>query len=113
MYLLETLFYDHSRLIFETGITALRTKVLFDMFKQLLLKISETILLLAAQRGKDKTICPSEVARKLNSDHWRPYMKEIRKIAFELRDEDKVVIMQKGNEVTGSEVVGPIRIQIK
>jgi hypothetical protein len=40
-------------------------------------------------------------------------MEEIRKIAFELRDAGKVVIMQKGNEVTGSEVVGPIRIQIK
>ncbi len=78
-----------------------------------MLKISETILLLAAKRGKDKTICPSEVARQLSPDDWRRYMKEIRKIAFELRDAGKVVIMQKGSEVAGSEVVGPIRIQIK
>jgi hypothetical protein len=77
------------------------------------MKIAETILSLAAQRGKDKTICPSEVGRKLFPNDWRSYMEEIRKIAFELRDAGKVVIMQKGNEVTGSEVVGPIRIQIK
>jgi hypothetical protein len=77
------------------------------------LKISETILLLATQRGRDKTICPSEVARELSPDDWRTYMKEIRKIAFELRDAGKVRIMQRGTEVAGSEVIGPIRIQIK
>ncbi|GEO12275.1 DUF3253 domain-containing protein [Segetibacter aerophilus] len=78
-----------------------------------LLKISETILFLATQRGKDKTICPSEVARKLSPNAWRTYMKEIRKEAFDLRDAGRIVITQKGNEVSGREVVGPIRIQIK
>ena len=77
------------------------------------MNIPETILSLAAQRGKDKTICPSEVARQLSPGNWRKYMKEIRKIAFELRDAGKVLILQKGIEVAGSEVVGPIRIQIK
>ena len=69
--------------------------------------------MLAAKRGKDKTICPSEVARELSADDWRKYMKEIRKTAFELRDAGKVLIMQKGREVEGNAVVGPIRIQIK
>lgn len=77
------------------------------------MKISETILLLATQRGKDKTICPSEVAREISPDDWRTYMREVRKEAFVLRDAGKVRIMQKGAEVAGSEVVGPIRIQIK
>jgi hypothetical protein len=40
-------------------------------------------------------------------------MKEIRKTAIELRDAGKVRILQKGPEVAGSEIVGPIRIQIK
>jgi len=40
-------------------------------------------------------------------------MKEVRKEAFLLRDAGKVRILQKGAEVAGSEVVGPIRIQIK
>ena len=78
-----------------------------------MLKISETILSLAAKRGKDKTICPSEVARELSPNNWRRYMKEIRKTAFELRDADKILIMQKGHAIAGNEVVGPIRIQIK
>lgn len=79
----------------------------------LFLKISETILLLATQRGRAKTICPSEVARQLSPDDWRTHMEEVRKAAFILRDEGKVRIMQKGADVAGSEVVGPIRIQIK
>jgi hypothetical protein len=40
-------------------------------------------------------------------------MKTIRKTAFELRNAGKVLIMQKGIEVAGNEVAGPIRIQIK
>lgn len=78
-----------------------------------MLKISETILSLAAKRGKEKTICPSEVARELSPIDWRKYMKEIRKTAFELRDAGKVLIMQKGRAVAGNEIVGPIRIRIK
>ena len=62
---------------------------------------------------KRETICPTVGARKLSPGEWPTYTKEIRKIAFELRDAGKVLIMQKGNEVAGSEVVGPIRIRIK
>jgi len=76
------------------------------------MNISATILELSAERGKNKTICPSEVARKLSSRDWRKYMSEIRKTAFALRDAGKVVITQKGNEMIGNEVTGPIRIRI-
>jgi uncharacterized protein (DUF2461 family) len=67
---------------------------------------------MSAQRGNDKTICPSEVARKLWPDDWRVHMDEVRKIAIELRDQGKVAITQKGEEVSGNEFVGPIRIRI-
>lgn len=76
------------------------------------MNIAATILELSAKRGKDKTICPSEVARILWPEDWRNYMEKIRKTAFALRDEGKVVITQKGNEVSGNEVAGPIRIRI-
>ena len=75
------------------------------------MNVATTILELSAVRGKDKTICPSEVARKLWPADWRNHMEEIRKTAFALRDEGKVTITQKGNEVVGNEVVGPIRIR--
>lgn len=76
------------------------------------MSIMTTILELSAERGKDKTICPSEVARKLWPTDWRGYMEEVRQAAFALRDKGKVAITQKGSEVVGSEVAGPIRIRI-
>lgn len=74
--------------------------------------VSVTILVLAAERGNDKTICPSEVARMLWPDEWRIHMEEVRSAAFCLRDEGKVQISQKGREVTDHKVKGPIRIRI-
>lgn len=76
------------------------------------MNIAKTIIELSTERGKDKTICPSEVARKLWPNDWRKYMEEIRKTAFALRDAGKITITQKGNKLIGNEAVGPIRIQI-
>lgn len=76
------------------------------------MSVSATILAMAAARGRDKTICPSEVARVLWPDEWRTHMNEVRSAAFDLRDEGKIQISQKGEEVLNAEVKGPIRIQI-
>lgn len=76
------------------------------------MSISKTILSLATQRGHSKTICPSEVARKLWPANWRPHMEEVRTAAFALRDQGQVRILQKGIEISSNEVVGPIRIAI-
>lgn len=81
-------------------------------YQQLHINIAETILHLAEERGRDKTICPSEVARHMFPNNWRSSMKQIRKIAFDLRDKGKVAILQKGNELDGKEAIGPIRIRI-
>lgn len=70
-----------------------------------MLNISETILSLAAKRGKHKIICPSEVARALSTDDWHKYMKVVRKTAFELRDAGKVLYCKK--EVKLPEVMLP------
>ena len=76
------------------------------------MNITTTIIEQATQRGKDKTICPSEVARKLWPDEWRDHMEEVRKAAFALRNNGQVVITQKGHIITGDDLVGPIRIKI-
>lgn len=76
------------------------------------MSLSSSILKLAAARGNDKTICPSEVARTLWPQEWRPHMDEVRAAAFTLRDEGKIQISQKGEEVFGDEIKGPIRIRI-
>ncbi len=76
------------------------------------MSVSATILVLASERGNDKTICPSEVARMLWPGKWRDHMEEVKSAAFALRDEGKVQISQKGREVADNKVKGPIRIRI-
>lgn len=75
--------------------------------------IKKKILELTANLGREKTICPSEVARALWPDDWRPRMEEVRQVAVELRDAGAIVICQKGKEVLGDSFVGPIRIRQK
>jgi hypothetical protein len=72
-----------------------------------------------------KTVCPSEVARALNSaditaasiTSWRDAMPEVRKMAAEMRTGGVVEILQKGSVLDGDlgeglvNVVGPIRLR--
>ena len=77
------------------------------------------------KREPPKTFCPSEVARALTADElrqagyeeWREAMDDIRRLAWELRDQDVCEITQKG-EVVGqdvgpNDVKGPIRVRRK
>lgn len=75
--------------------------------------IAETMITLAAARGNTKTICPSEVARKLWPDDWQKHMPGVREAAVVLRNEGRIRIMQNGKEIFGEEMKGLIRIQIK
>ncbi len=73
-------------------------------------QIRETILTLTTQRGQGKTICPSEVARQLSPDDWRPLMQIVRDLADELRLQGKLRITQKGVEVDPKNARGAIRL---
>lgn len=75
--------------------------------------IKKAILQMAAQRGPDKTICPSEVAKNLFPENWRNQMQNIRDAAFELQVENQVQILQKGKLVDIETSKGPIRIRVK
>jgi hypothetical protein len=74
--------------------------------------ISQSILAMATERGADKTICPSEVARALFDTHWRKHMDEVRQAAIVLQQNGKVLITQKGIPVDVDHLKGPIRIKI-
>lgn len=76
------------------------------------LTISQTILSMATERGTDKTICPSEVARTMFPANWRKHMNEIREVAIDLQQQGKVTITQKGEPVDVNYIKGPIRIKI-
>jgi hypothetical protein len=74
--------------------------------------ISQSILAMATERGADKTICPSEVARALFDTHWRKHMDEVRQAAIVLQQNGKVLITKKGIPVDVDHLKGPIRIKI-
>lgn len=74
-------------------------------------------------RQHPKTFCPSEVARRLSADElrdlgygsWRDAMPELRRLAFEMRGNGEIDVLQKGEvlaeNVGPDEVVGPIRLR--
>ena len=73
------------------------------------------ILHLAAARGPEKTICPSEIARHfLGHDEkaWRHLMKPIRREAVALADEGRVTIRRKGRAVDPHDFRGIYRIAV-
>lgn len=76
-------------------------------------KLRNLHLDLAQQRGLEKTYCPSEVAKLYNPDNWREEMDTVRKVADELVKENKLVVMQEGEEIEElpSIAKGPIRLR--
>ncbi|AMR31888.1 hypothetical protein A0256_10870 [Mucilaginibacter sp. PAMC 26640] len=75
--------------------------------------LPQTILSMATERGPDKSVCPSEIARDLFPNDWRKHMQEVRAAAVELQNEGKVIITQKGAPVDVNHIKGPVRIKIK
>lgn len=75
-------------------------------------------------RQAPKTICPSEVARsfsraeleQLGANEWRDLMDALRTLAFQLRAEGRVEVLQRGLLVPQSassvEIKGPIRLRL-
>lgn len=67
------------------------------------------ILALLAERAAESTLCPSEVARRLDPVAWRTRMDEVRDAAAALVAAGRVRILQRGKPVSGV-TRGPIRI---
>lgn len=67
------------------------------------------LLGLLAQRGPDKTICPSEVARACDREDWRELMSAVREIGIELAAEGQIVVRQRGQVIDPKTARGPIR----
>jgi hypothetical protein len=78
-------------------------------------EIERAILTLAAARGPDKTICPSEAARDLAGDRpeaWSRLMTPVRAAAIRLMKEGRIVIKRKGRPVDPDDFRGVYRISI-
>lgn len=75
--------------------------------------LSNTIMDLVRERGNEKTICPSEAARKLagsDPDVWSAMMPHVRKVAIGLAREGRVVIYRKGKAIAPDDLKGVYRI---
>ncbi len=74
-------------------------------------EIEATILVLTAQRGPAKSICPSEVARAL-WPNWQSLLTEVRRVACRLAVAGQIEILRKGQAVEPSGVKGVIRLRL-
>lgn len=78
--------------------------------------ISKAFVALATERGADKTICPSEVARHVagpEDAQWRPLMPSIRRLATVLVSQGQIEINKGGKVVNPEQLEGIYRIAIK
>ena len=73
--------------------------------------LEQAILSLLDARAGGATICPSEAARAVGGDDWRPLMEPARQAARRLVAAGEVDITQGGRVVDPSTAKGPIRLR--
>ena len=73
--------------------------------------IEAALLRFAAERSPS-TFCPSEVARELRPDNWRPLMPAIREEAERLVAQGLLHCWQRGKPASPAHAVGPIRLSL-
>ncbi len=61
-------------------------------------QIADTIMQLCTERGPDKTVCLSEVARALTTDNktWRALLPDVRCVAGQLAAKGEITVTQRG-----------------
>lgn len=74
-------------------------------------RLAQSILDLLAARAGTSSICPSDAARAVGGDTWRPLMEPARRAARRLVVEGVVEVTQGGRVVDPSSARGPIRIR--
>lgn len=81
-------------------------------FKEKARSIEEKILNLLKLRGRDKSICPSEVLpEELKTNKLE--METVRQVARSLAHSGKINITQKNQKVDPDKFRGPIRLKLK
>ncbi len=73
--------------------------------------LEAAILELLAARAGGATICPSEAARAVGGDDWKPLMEPARRAARRLVAAGSLEITQGGRVVDPSTARGPIRLR--
>ena len=73
--------------------------------------ITATMLRIAAERGPEKSMCPTDVARAVSTENWRPLLGAVRKVAADLARQGKIEILRKGKPINPDEMRGVIRLR--
>ena len=73
--------------------------------------ITATILRIAAERGPEKSLCPTDVARAVSAENWRPLLGAVRKVAADLARQGKIEILRKGKPINPDDMRGVIRLR--
>ena len=74
--------------------------------------LERAIVELLAARPRGATICPSEAARRVAPEDWRPLMERARQAARRLVAAGDLEITQSGRVVDPSTARGPIRLRL-
>jgi hypothetical protein len=76
----------------------------------------QAILDLVSERGPDKSICPTEAARRLAGnpadDKWRASLSAVRLAALRLARAGKIEILRKGKKIAPEDARGVIRLRL-
>ena len=75
--------------------------------------LETAILGLLHQRRAGATICPSEAARAVGGDDWRPLMDDSRAAAARLAERRQIEVLQRGERVDALNARGPIRLRLR
>ncbi len=73
--------------------------------------ITTAMLQIAAERGPEKSLCPTDVARAVSAEDWRPLLGAVRKVAADLARQGKIEILRKGKPINPDEMLGVIRFR--
>ncbi|MFN9335181.1 MAG: DUF3253 domain-containing protein [Alphaproteobacteria bacterium] len=73
--------------------------------------ITDAMLRIAAERGPEKSLCPTDVARAVSAENWRPLLGAVRKVAADLARQGKIEILRKGKPINPDDMRGVIRLR--
>jgi hypothetical protein len=77
--------------------------------------LEATILAMIAERGPERSICPSDAAVAVGGkagDQWGALMPAVRRIAVRLAEEGKLVILRKGKVADPHDFRGVYRLAL-
>ena len=73
--------------------------------------LEHAITELLDRRAAGATICPSEAARRVDPQDWRPLMEPARRVAARLVEAGAVEMTQQGRVVDPATARGPVRLR--